>query len=346
MAVLAVLAVDGPPAARQAQAAVGSRPLYWGAYVGGAQYGRDDAPWDMSSVDVLASHTGKQPSLLEWGLAWYDTNSGQPGLQPFPATLMDAARRRGYIPVLSWGSYAARGPTEQPDFSLRAIIDGTYDGFIRQWATDAAAWGHPFILRFDWEMNTNGAPYSETANGNRPGEFATMWQHVHDIFTQVGATNASWFWSPNVDYQGSIPVQGLYPGPSYVDWVGLDGYNWGTNPNRPGSHWQSVDDVFRSSYLQLGALAPGKPVMIGETASTEYGGSKAAWIQDLLMRMASDDYASVGGVVWFNKNADGMDWIVESSAGAQAVTRGMLSLPFYLSNQFASLDSSPVPPPR
>ena len=39
----------------------------------------------------------------------------------------------------------------------------------------------------------------------------------------------------------------LYPGDEYVDWTGLDGYNWGTNPAKPDG-WTSFDQLFSSTY--------------------------------------------------------------------------------------------------
>jgi beta-mannanase len=254
-------------------------------------------------------------SLLEWGEAWSDANARHPGLQPFPSTLAERVRQRGQLPVISWGSYAAGGGTDQPAFRLQRIIDGAYDRFIRAWASAAAAWAHPLLLRFDWEMNGTDSPYSEAANGNHAGQFVPMWRHVHALFAAEGATNVQWVWNPDVGYAGSIPLDRLYPGDNVVDWVGLDGYNWGRNPARPNNSWRRFGQVFGSALAELQRLAPNKPVLIGETASTEYGGSKAAWITGAF-RAIVHDFPSLRGVVWFNKNADGMDWVVQSSRSA------------------------------
>ena len=114
------------------------------------------------------------------------------------------------------------------------MIEGHHDAYIREFAEAAKAWGHPFFLRFNWEMNGNWFPWSEGVNGNQPGEYVAAWRHVHDIFTQVGATNATWVWCPNVDPASKLhDLASLYPGDAYVDWTGLDGYNWGTNPASP-----------------------------------------------------------------------------------------------------------------
>lgn len=318
------------------------REVYWGAYAAGARYGLDDAPWDMGSVDAFQKSTGKAPSLIEWGQAWYECSTGC-GMRPFRADLMQRVRDRGAIPVLSWGSYAEHLGVDQPDFQLADIIAGRYDAFITSWARDAARWGHPFFLRFDWEMNTNSVPYSEHSNGNRRGEFAVMWRHVHDLFAAAGATNATWVWCPNVEYEGSVrPLGSLYPGDDYVDWTCLDGYNWGTNPSRPAG-WTSPQEVFGPSYeLLMTSIAPSKPVMIGETAATESGGSKADWIATLFGEALTLDLPNVRAVVWFNKDWEGMDWPIESSAEASRAFAAAVAHHRYAANDFAGLSGGPI----
>lgn len=317
--------------------------VYWGAYASGMAIGRADAPWDMASLTALQRDAKKRLSLLEWGEDWYDC--GQTcGLQPFHPSLVQSVRSRGLLPVISWGTYRAAGGSDQPDFRLRTIIDGTYDDYIRSWATAARNYGHPFFLRMDWEMNTHSVPYSEVSNGNQRGEFVAMWRHVHDIFVQVGAKNVTWVWCPNVDRGEPIPLASVYPGDAYVDWVGLDGYNWGTNPNRPGEQWRGFSDVFSSSLGQLARLAPSKPVMIGETASTEFGGSKATWITNAYAAVLKR-YPAIRAVVWFNKNADQMDWMIESSTSAtNAFARAVADRRFVAGGTFG-MDTSPIPPP-
>ena len=99
----------------------------------------------------------------------------------------------------------------------------------------------------------------------------------HDIFTAQGVTNVTWVWSPNIDFSNSVPLRELYPGDSYVDWVAMDGYNWG---NIGAWHtWDSFSTLFQQTYDEMLAITS-KPMMIGEMASTEQDGNKAAWISD------------------------------------------------------------------
>ncbi len=306
-----------------------TEPILWGAYAGGGQYGLADAPWDLSSAAAFASEAGKRMSVLEWGQDWYDTNAGssQPTPQPFPVTLLDAVRQAGYLPVISWGSDQAAVSVPQPQFQLARITSGAYDSYLRTWAEAAAAWGHPLLLRFDWEMNFPSAPYSERNNGNRPGDFVAMWRHVHDVFVGAGATNVKWVWCPHASTRSSQPLAGLYPGNAYVDWVGLDGYNWGSTPNvGDDGGWRSFDQIFSASLHQLTHLAPGKPELIGEMASTERGGSKAAWITNAYASISAN-YPAIGAVIWFNKNADHMDWAIESSPSSQRAFAAAIAAP-------------------
>ena len=344
---LICLALIALPAAATAQAVGSVRPvrsIYWGAYAAGGQYGLVDAPWNMTSADRFEANAGKRMSLLEWGQAWREC-SNTCGMRGFRADLMNKARIRGYLPVLSWGSYSAAAGPQQKAYRLAEIIDGRYDAFIRAWATEAKRWGHPFFLRFDWEMNTNSVPYSEHSNGNRPGEFVRMWRHVHDLFQQVGATNVTWVWCPNVEYPTSVkPLASLYPGDAYVDWTCLDGYNWGTNPHHRDV-WRSFGEVFRSTYdLVTRRIAPTKPLMIGETASTEIGGSKARWITNALTRQVPYGFPQIQALVWFNKYWGGMDWPIESSRAARQALRAAIQSHVYSANRFAHADTSPIPP--
>lgn len=339
------LAVAGSLVFCSGGAGSGRHLVYFGAYVAGGQYGVTDSPWDMRSADRFEANIGRRMSLLEWGQDWYEC-SATCGLRPFRGDLLSKARARGYLPVLSWGSYREATGPDQPDYRLSAIIAGRYDSFIRRWAIGARNWGHPFFLRFDWEMNTNEVPYSEHANGNRPGEFVRMWRHVHRIFTQVGAKNVTWVWCPNIEYNGSVkPLQSLYPGNAYVDWTCLDGYNWGTR--RDTEHWKPFAALFGQSYrLVTQRIAPNKPLMIGETASTEAGGSKAAWIADAFGVQIPLRFPRIGAVVWFNKSWDGMDWPIETSPQATAAMRSSLQSPLYARNIFAHASREVIKPLR
>jgi hypothetical protein len=318
-----------------------SGPLYWGAWIGDQLTG-NEAPWDMSAVTKFEQMTGKPMSLIHFSSPFADCSSSC-SFYKFPTSSMQAIREHGSIPFFSWASQATPAGIDQPDFQLSDVISGRYDAYIREFAEGARNWGHPFFLRFNWEMNGNWFEWSEGVNGNQSGEYVAAWRHVHDIFTSVGATNATWVWCPNVDPENQLQdLSSLYPGDAYVDWTGLDGYNSGTVPSR-GDRWRSFNDLYSATYREITEeIAPTKPLVIGEVGSTEQGGSKGQWIEEALTSVPSE-YSKVGALLWFEKYDDGMDWPIESSAAATSAFASTIQNPVYRGNDYANLGAGPIP---
>ena len=326
-------------AAAAGRPAHSARALYWGAWIG-TQFTGTEAPWDMRAVSAFQRLVnGKGLSLIALSSPFEDCYQKPCSPYSFPTAQFEKIRRYGAIPFFNWGSNAAPIQPNRSRYALRRIIAGTYDSYIRTWAAAAARWGHPFFLRFDWEMNGKWYPWGWGANGNGPRDFVLAWRHVHDIFRSVGATNATWVWCPNVDPGGVFgPLQAMYPGSAYVDWTCLDVYNRATP-------WLSFDSLFRSTYDVVETLAPNKPMVLGEVATTGHGGSKPGWISGFLTNLSSR-YPNVRGILWFEKYASGFDWPIETTAASKAAFARGISSPLYVANEFGSLPSRPVPPPR
>jgi hypothetical protein len=313
----------------------------------GDQITGGEPPWDMTPVKRLSSELGKGMSLIEFSSPLADCNEEPCSFYEFPTAGMQRIRNYGAIPVLAWNT--ASDPYDEAHVSdagyqLRDVISGRFDSAIRSFASQAAAWGHPFFLRFDWEMNGNWFPWSEGVNGNKKGEYVAAWRHVHDIFTEVGATNATWVWCPYSDPEGRYSnLKELYPGSSYVDWTCLDGFNWAKNSANP-QKLRSFDQIFSSSYRQItGKIAPEKPMLIGETASTGSGPAKAKWINEMF-RSLRLRYPQVRGLVWFDRVDRGVQWPLEQSPAAlRAFARGLHASPFKAS-LYADLSSHTVRP--
>jgi Glycosyl hydrolase family 26 len=295
----------------------------------------------MNAASKFEQLAGKPMSMIEFSSPFADCSTSPCSSFGFPGDQFTAIRDHGAIPFFSWGSQSTPGTSDQPDFQLADILAGSYDSYIHDWATRAAEWQRPFFLRFDWEMNGSWFTWGEGANGNQPGEFVAAWRHVHDIFTSVGATNATWVWCPYVNQSDTFAS--IYPGDAYVDWTCLDAYNWGTNPAAPNG-WRTFDDLYGHSYAAVGALAPSKPMLIGETAASEYGGSKAAWIAEMFEALPTR-YPRIQGLLWFEKIDNGMDWPLETSASATSSFADGISDSRYLGNAFGGIDASPIPAP-
>jgi glycosyl hydrolase family 26 len=319
------------------------RPMYWGAWIGDQLTG-EQAPWDMTAVSRFEALVHKGLSLIEFSAPFSDCAKTPCSRYPFPSAQMQSVRDYGAIPFFSWNS----GASGTSDFSAHRLSDinsGAYDSYIREFAGAARDWGHPFFLRFNWEMNGNWFPWSEGVNGNGPGEYVAAWRRVHDIFAAVGATNATWVWCPYGDTQRRLlPMRQFYPGSRYVDWTCLDGFNWGQNASNP-LPWGSFEDIFHASYEQVvGKIAPHKPMILAETASNGGGKAKAAWIRGMFQQIALR-YRQIRGLIWFDQVDRDLQWQVESSAAsASAFSQGIRKHP-YRANRFGSLAASPIQPP-
>jgi hypothetical protein len=349
LAVLALCACAGAgaggaqvPGAPEQKAKLTGKTLYWGAQIG-SQLTGTLPPWDMRPARKFEQIAGKRMSIISFSASFVSCAGSKCSYNEFPTTPLQAVRDHGSIPLYSWSSAKDSGAVHQPAFQLRDVAAGRYDRYIRRNARAAKAWGHPFFLRFDWEPNGFWFPWGVRANGNRTGDYVRAWRHVHDIFTRVGANNVSWVWCPNVDlHRRARSLRPLYPGNRYVDWTCMDGFNWG---NRRGSlGWLPFRRIFGGTYRRIRALAPRKPVILAEMASSDRGGSKSAWIRNALHVMATD-FSGIRAFVWLDVQDRGTNWPIEHS-GAGAFRKG-IARPAYLPNRFGGLSRSPIPaPPR
>lgn len=224
----------------------------------------------------------------------------------------------GSVPMVTWSPMLdTRDPIHQPKYAPSRIASGTFDRYIHRAAREAAAYGRPFFLRLAHEMNGSWSPWGAHVGHNRPGDYVAMWRHVVSIFDREGASNVRWVWSPNVDVTKNVePFKPFYPGDRWVDLVALDGYNWGTTNH---ARWRSFNATFASSYRAVRALT-GKPMMIGETASTEHGGNKAEWIDRIGPSLES--MPAVKALVWFDRRKE-TDWRIDSSPASKQAFRSM-----------------------
>jgi beta-mannanase len=237
-------------------------------------------------------------------------------------TGLSALEGTGITPIITWEPELSTG-----GIPLSQIAAGDYDGYITASAQLAAAWKGTVFIRFAHEMNLPGSLFGNGIAGQTPADYIAAWRHVVTIFRDNGATNVQWVWSPNVYCNGQCPFTQFYPGDSYVNWVGLDGYNYGPSLNNP---WTSLLNIFQGSYAAITALTK-KPLMIAETASAETGGSKAAWITQGFLTDIPTYLPRVRAVVWFNRVKE-TDWRVNSSATSLAAWEAVVSSPLYAGN--------------
>ncbi|MFQ6485387.1 glycoside hydrolase family 26 protein [Brachybacterium epidermidis] len=260
-------------------------------------------PHNFADTDRFIEATGHSPSAHEFSAGWEEDE--------FNRDLFDAVAERDMLPILAWEpwDYKHDGPRhDQPDYQLRDIIDGDYDEYIKEWAVGIESLGYPIAIRFAHEMNGNWYPWSEGVNGNQPGEYVEAYRHVHDIFTEVGADDVIWIWSPNVSHIGSAPFENLYPGDDYVDWLGLVGYY-------ENEIFDSFDKIYGDSIRNLEEISD-KPIVITEIGAPNSSGRQVEWINDMFESLPR--YPSVIGFVWFEVRIN-EDWrLAANEDGARA----------------------------
>jgi len=299
-------------------------PIKLGVYV--ASQGQVGAPEDAAVLDSYAQMVGRKPDIV-----MDYSNITEPLLTGREISNLTS---RGEVPLVTWQLFQSgwSGPT----IPLSSIASGSYDSYIRKAAELAKTIPSEVMLRFAHEMNGNWYGWS----GN-PSAYVAAFRHVVEVFRGVGASNVKFVWAPNVDY-GSYPFAAYFPDDSYVDYVALDGYNWGTS-GQGTNRWESLREVFASSYQKLTQLSS-KPVMISETASGESGGSKASWIREGFLQTIPQDFPRVQAVVWFDRSQE-LDWRIDSSASSLAAYREVVASTLY-GGTVAPPASAPAPEPK
>jgi hypothetical protein len=252
------------------------------------------------TVAQAAAKLGRTPPIHLAYYGWADDFTGS-------VTKADLAA--GRIPLICW---------EPAKIDFRKIIDGSLDQTIKARASGSKALVKKFFLDFAAEMNGD-----EAWSGNNAPLYVSAYRHIHDLFTAAGANNVVWAWCPNVTDTagGNRTTMDYYPGDAYVDWTGVDGYNWGTK----NGGWQSFQQVFQNIYPLLAAKK--KPILIGEMASAEAGGDKSKWIDGIIPTLRAN-FPRIKGLVWFDVNKEA-DWRISSSPASEASYIRMANDPYF-----------------
>lgn len=226
--------------------------------------------------------------------------------------------RAGAIPMVTWLPYIGDERTTPTTITHR-IRDGRYDDTIGWWANALSTWlrtedrivgSRRCYFRPFPEMNGDWLPWSVLENGDERA-FIDAWRHVHEVLMAEidSPERIQWLWNPNATEYGAVPTEECYPGDAYVDWIGIDGYNWGDS--RSSSDWQSPTAVFDAMRSRLSALSD-KPLAIPEFATTSRKNgewdvaAKQAWITEMFEYVKSND---VRMHCWFNTDKE-TDWAV------------------------------------
>lgn len=234
--------------------------------------------------------------------------------RPFPRKPIEGIAGLGAATVVSLELWSWGGQREAS--FLSAINRGKLDGSFREWASQAKAYGQRVLLRFGFEFNGDWFSWS-----GDPEAYVAAWRRAHDIFAAVGAKNVEWVWAPNVVSCPDTPkndMHAYYPGDDYVDWVGVDGYNFGDHHDQ-WHKWQSFQEVFEGVLDGFERRYPDKPVFIAEFGCAPgEAEARQAWIRQAYHFLKRRK--QVRACLWFNynKRSEGEpNWRIDATPGAQ-----------------------------
>lgn len=262
-----------------------------------------------------------EPSALRALDRWLDGRLGcvttfvAAGVPPgrrhaFAHDYLTAVWEAGAVPVVTWEPFAVgHGDGDDP---VATIADGEATSLLVDWASTLADWvtaapGRRLVVRPAHEMNGSWYPWSAGA-GVDPQDYRRMWRRLHGVVTDAGvaADRVCWLWSVNADPADDLLA--WYPGDTYVDWVGVDGYNFGDS--QPWSEWRDPPSVFEPAFEHLSGLDA--PLTVPEFGCSSVRGddrrpnSKADWIADAFALFDTWDVRLAG---WFNADKE-TDWRV------------------------------------
>lgn len=195
-----------------------------------------------------------------------------------PQSIIDYAGRvrgRGGVPMMD-----IYPPTTA---TLGQIAAGYQDSKLIPLAKAFHTYGKVFLFRLFPEMNGSWESYAPGTRGQTAAQFVAAYRHVVTLFRKYGAGNVKFVWNPNrLLSKQPYSYKAMYPGDSYVNWVGLDGYAWQDSLH---GTYSGPYSLFATSVKAIRAFTY-RPLMIAETGVAPSSG-KATWLKGHIAQMQS-----------------------------------------------------------
>ncbi|MCF7916368.1 MAG: hypothetical protein K9L61_01160 [Candidatus Omnitrophica bacterium] len=253
-------------------------------------------------IEDFKRNYGKKPYLVMVFIDWGNF---------IPEEVYRSIFAAGSVPFITWEPWQAE-TKEGIDFDQ--ILNGEYDKYIINFIKNINKFKKLVFLRFAHEASGNWYPWA----GKKMGavKLIAVQRYIKDLADKQGPNQIKWVFS--VNWQ-DIPsdednfFMNYYPGKDYVDYFGIDGYNWGDT--QEWSHWMEFGEIFKEPY-QIITSETNKPIIISEFGSAQSGGNKAKWIKDAFKDMKK--MKRVKGFVLFNLDKEAAwQFRPQSAAGKQ-----------------------------
>ncbi|MGD0924147.1 MAG: glycosyl hydrolase [Streptosporangiaceae bacterium] len=241
---------------------------------------------------LFTSVAGRKPNLTVYYSSWD---------MPFRARFATAAARAGAVVLVHME------PWHQ---SMAAIAAGDSDRYLRRFAAAVRHYGSHVIISFAPEADGRWYPWGwHHAN---PAQWVAAWRHVVEVFRRSGATNVTWLWVVSGDSRATGHVRNWWPGPRYVNWIGVDGYYF-----RPADTFRTVIGKTVRNIRKFTR----KPVLVSEVGVGPRAG-QAAKIPGLFAGIRHDHLL---GLIYFDVNQHQgpfhQDWRLDDHPAAVAAFR-------------------------
>jgi Glycosyl hydrolase family 26 len=265
-------------------------------------------------VPYFVNLAGKKIVWLNFSNDWFN------GIV-FPESSVRNIWLNGAIPsirIMPWSTYGKIDHT----YSLKKILNGEFDKKLKKWAKELKKTGIPVMIDFVPEANGDWFPWcginsggsNKTGYGSKeladgPEMCRDAYRYLIELFRDEGVTNVTWVFhaaaisAPQEDWNS---ITAYYPGDDYIDWIGVSAYG----PQRWGESYQRFVDIAQSSYFELSALTPDKPIAILEFGVADYlpNVNKALWIQSALYTVQQPEFSRIKAIGWWHStwiNGDG-----------------------------------------
>jgi hypothetical protein len=305
---------------------------------------RENVQTQMPIADKAA---GKKHTSVGWFIDLEDIAFSGPDFNMDKNNLhrqLEELWRGGYISFVNVGTTATAGQ----------ILAGQRDREIGYMAEFYKVWvdkgeGRKAMITLLQEMNGDWTEYGKHSTS---AEYKAAYRYILNIFTQKGVKRDQvwWVFAPNGAHDPNLPERAFeyyYPGDDVVDIVGFSAYNYGYCPSTVhiSGKWDTYQQIFEPYVSRMQVMAPSKPVIIAETATTSYYNynqssdeAKNQWLIENYNLLAANP--AVIGVYYFSfTDFDGFECDFEVSHSGQYVSgyRTAISNPRYQYMTFGEL---------
>lgn len=187
--------------------------------------------------------TGNYPGLMNWDLGMIELDSAR-NLDGVPfdfiAAEIAAQQGRGGVNAISWhprnpvtgGNSWDTSASPLREAETNAALSDTLDSWILRAAKfiaslkDSEGASIPVIFR-PWHENS-GSWFWWGAGNAEPEQYKALWRRTRAVFDSIGVNNVVWAYAPDKDLTREQYFS-TYPGDEYVDILGTDIYQFGSD---------------------------------------------------------------------------------------------------------------------